>query len=161
MRGAESVVDVNVAQLRQLLGQRQVVLFLALLEAGVFEHEHITWLERRGHRFDLGADDGGRHLDLFAEQFAEGFGRGLKAELGIRTALGPAEVAHEDEGRALIQRVLDGRQGGADALVVRHLAAGHGHVEVHAHQHALALEVDITHGLFIHGAPFARLQNKD
>ena len=40
MRGPEGVVDVQVAEGREPLGQRQIVLLLAGVEAGVFRHRH-------------------------------------------------------------------------------------------------------------------------
>jgi hypothetical protein len=60
-------------------------------------------------------------------------------------------MAHQKERGSLIQNILNGRQGGFDALVVGHFAVCHGHVEINAHEHALAFEVEVFDSLFIHG----------
>ena len=60
---AEGVIDVDVAQPGQFLRPCRVVLGLALVEAGVLQHQHLAGLERRGGRFGLGA---GGHADELA-----------------------------------------------------------------------------------------------
>ena len=51
---AEGIVHVDLAQGRQRLGQIEVVLFLAGVEAGVLKHQHIAGLEGRGHSVTSG-----------------------------------------------------------------------------------------------------------
>ena len=69
--GAEGVVDVEVGERGERLGELRVVLGLARLEADVLEQQHVAGLEPVGHRLDLGADDRRRQLHLGAEQLAE------------------------------------------------------------------------------------------
>ena len=54
-------------------------------------------------------------------------------------------MRHQNDRTALRQHFSDGRNGRADAGVVRHLAlVVEGHIEVHANQRALALEIVIV-----------------
>ena len=52
-----------------------------------------------------------------SEQLLEARGYGLQAHLGIRLALGTAEVASQDQAGALFQGILNGGQRRLDALV--------------------------------------------
>ena len=45
MRGAESVIHIDVAQLRHLLREFVAVLFLALVDAAVFQQHHLAGLD--------------------------------------------------------------------------------------------------------------------
>ena len=53
-------------------------------------------------------------------------------------------MAHEDDARAVADKLLDGRQRRLDARVVGHDAVGHGNVEIDAHEHALAARIEIV-----------------
>ena len=70
--GAERVVDVDVGELRVALGQRGVVLGLALEKAHVLDHHDVAL----GHVVEVGRE---HHVD--AEQLAEAVRRGLEREL--------------------------------------------------------------------------------
>ena len=187
MDRAEGVGHVHLGHGGHLLGQLRVVLGLALLKAGVLEKHNLAGLQRGG----LGLGVGPHHIagkdDILAQQLAQTlchrlhaqrfqsllpllFGErgGILALFGL--LLGPlveaglrlAQVGAGDHRRPLVQQVLDGGQGGADALVVGDDAAavlGHGHVEVAAKKNLLALHVDVLDRLLvvIHGnlAPFS------
>ena len=56
MGGAESVVDVDVAEFCQLCGEVGIVLFFTLVEAEVFEQEHVAVAEIIGGFLDGDAD---------------------------------------------------------------------------------------------------------
>ena len=73
----------------------------------------------------------------------------LQAQLGLPLALGLAHVGAEDDLRAMVDEVLDGGQGGDDALVAGDLAVLQGDVEVAAAQHALAGHIDIADGFLV------------
>ena len=66
--GAEGVVDVEVGERGERLGELRVVLGLARLEADVLEQQHFAGPERAGHRLDVAADDRRRQVHLGAEQ---------------------------------------------------------------------------------------------
>ena len=78
-----------------------------------------------------------------------GLGRGLEAEFRIRAALGPAQVAHQQQRRALVQHILDGRQA-ADALSSVTTPSCMGTLKS-TRISTLALEIDIAHGFLVHG----------
>ena len=154
MGAAKGVHHVDVAQLGELLRHALVVLGLALVKAGVFQHQDLAGLERLGGGFGLGAGGGAHEVDLDArQQGGQVVGRHLHAVLGVRAILGAAEVAHQHDGGAVVEQVLDGGQGGADAGVVGDGAGGLvlRHVEVDADQGALALPVHVLDGLLVHG----------
>ena len=65
-------------------------------------------------------------------------------------ALGPAKVAHQDDGCAVVQEVLDRGQRGPDARVVLDLAVLDWDIEIDAHEHAFALRIEIPDGLLFH-----------
>ena len=65
-------------------------------------------------------------------------------------ALGPAKVAHQHDGCAVVEQVLDRGQRGADARVVLDLAILDGDVEIDAHDNAFALRIEIPDGLLLH-----------
>ncbi len=144
VRGTEGVVDVHVAHDRKLLGEARVVGRLFLVEAHVFEHQHVAGLEGLGHRLGLRPDAIRRHFHGLLQKLGQPVRRDLQAELRRRTALGPAQVAHEHErGARLLQDIRDGRQGLADARVVGDFSVLHRHVEIDAHEHALVPEVHV------------------
>ena len=143
--GAEGVVDVEVAERGDLLGEGGVALLLLGVEAEVFEQDHVAGLERGAGLGDRRADAIGQEADRFLQQFGEPRRARRQAEFRVGLAFGPAEVRHEDQRAALLEHRLDARQRGADALVVGDAArVVLGHVEVHAHQHAPALHVEIV-----------------
>src|ERR1700728_2306725 len=92
MRGCKGVVDVEVAQLCKLLGERGIVAFFAGVEADVFEQEHLA-VAQLGHRIY------GHLADAIACK-ADGKGAALrkrscdrtKREPWVRFAVGAAEV---------------------------------------------------------------------
>merc|ERR1719261_1676122 len=138
---AERVVDEEVEGGRELLDEGGVVLGLLLVEARVLEEEGLAVAHAVDDRSDLVADAVGRHLHGRAELLAHARGHGAERELVLGPVLGPAEVrAHRDLG-ALVEEVLDRRDGRADARVVADHAVLEGDVEVAADEDLLALEV--------------------
>ena len=151
VHGAEGVGHVHVGHGRHFPGQLGVVLGLALLKAGVLQQQDLAGLQGGGFGGGIGADHVGGHDDLAAQQLAQALGHGSQAELGIGSLLGFAQVGAGDHRRILLQQVLDGGQGGHDALVVGDGTGGLvlGHIEVAAQQDLLARYVDILYGLLV------------
>ena len=104
MGGAEGVVDVNVGQFGEQLGEVGVVLFLFLVEAEIFQEQDFAVLEGGGELFDGGADAVVGELHGLAEELGEAGGAGLEGVFGFGSALGSAEVGHEDEASAAAER---------------------------------------------------------
>ncbi len=140
-----------------LLGGAVLELHLALfldVEAQVFEQHDLAGGQLGGGGLDGGADAVVEELHRLAEQLGQLVRDGLERELVAALAVGAAEVRHEDHGRALLEGVLDGRQGGGDArgvgdsaglLVLRD-------VEIDAHEHAFARQGEVADGFkFGHG----------
>src|SRR5581483_9241350 len=92
MRGAEGVVDVDVAELGDLLGEIRVVLLLFLVESEIFEQQDVAVLKTFGSAFDAGADAVIDEADRLAEQFTELLLNRLERVFRLRSALRPAEM---------------------------------------------------------------------
>ena len=148
---AEGVGHVDLGHGRHGLGQLRIVLGLALLKAGVLQQQNLTGLEGGGLGRRVRAHHILGHDYLSAQQLAQPRRHGGQAELVLRTVLGLAQVGAGDHCRALIQQVLNGGQGGADALIVGNgkgvLVLGD--VEVTAQEDLLALYVDVLDRLFV------------
>jgi hypothetical protein len=84
VRGAERVVDIDLAERRHLPCQRRVVLLLAFVEAAVLEDDDLALA-------DVDAIDPARSdRDGAAEQLAEARGDRRERVLGLRRAFGRA-----------------------------------------------------------------------
>ena len=71
MRRAERVIDVEVRELRQLLGEVLVVRFFLGVEAQVLQQQRLAFFELQRHLFGLRPDALGAEADIFsAGQFA-------------------------------------------------------------------------------------------
>ena len=74
MAGAERVVDVNIGERGQLLGEFGVAFLFTRLEPEVFENDHFTVLLSGDFRFGIVADGvGGKHY-LVRDQFGKAVG---------------------------------------------------------------------------------------
>ena len=107
MRRAEGVVDVYFAELGELLAEFGIVFLLALVEAEVLQHEHLTILKGRGLGWASGADGVGSERNRAAEQLGEAQGGRAKRELLLEAlARRTAEVAHEDDASAFVDELF-------------------------------------------------------
>ena len=138
VRGGKSVVDVKIAELGQRGGEGHVVGFLALVEAQILQHQHVTVFQRRDRFLGRGPDavlgEGDRAA---AQRFAQRRRDGTQRQRRV-TSLGPAEMRHHDDARALLRQLAQGRRQTVEARRVGHLAVGHGHVQIGAHDDAAA-----------------------
>ena len=145
MRRREGVVDVDIAELRELLDERRIVLFLFLVEAGVLQQQHVAVLHRGDSLFGSLADAVVREADVLLEDVRDLMRDGLERLLRV-AALRTAEVREQDHLAALVGDFLDGRHDALDARRIGDLAILHRHVEVDAHQHALAGDISGIEG---------------
>ncbi len=145
MRRRERVIDPQVAELGEFLDKRRIVLFLALVEAGVFQAQHVAVLHRRDRRRRDLADailgESDRTLDHARQRRRDRLQRVLR--IG---SLRPAEMGQQDDLAALVRNLGDGRHDAFKAGVVGDDALVHGNVKVDAQQHALALQVGVIKG---------------
>ena len=147
MHRAEGVVDVQVGQGGQRVGEGAalgvVLAGLARLEADVLQQHDPVGL---GGPDDLGgrrADDVLGQPDGRAEQLAEAVADGRQAVPGVRLALRPAQVRHDDRDRAAVEQVPQQRDAGPDAAVVGDAGAVERDVQVAADQDPLAGDVEV------------------
>ena len=128
--------------------------FLFDVEAEVFEEGDFAGLHVGAGGFDFEADTIFEETDGAAEEFREFFGDGLEGVFGHAATIRAAEVAHQDNGGALVERVLDGGEGGDDALGVRDGAGGFvlGNIEIDADENAFSGEGDVFDGFFHSGS---------
>jgi hypothetical protein len=156
VRRAERIIDVELRQTRQLLGELVVVRFFFGVEAQVLQKQRLAFFQLSGNFLRLRPHTIGTEADvlaarqLFIEHHAQPLGDWLETHLGIRFAIGPPEVRRENQPRAVPQSVLDGGKGFADARVIDHAAVFQGNVEVDAHQDASAVQRQITDGKLVH-----------
>ncbi len=150
MRGAERVVDVELRKGGQRLGELGIVLFLFLVEADVLQQHDVAGLHLRDALLGILADDVLGQHDRLAQLFGQAGGDGGQGVLHIELALGAAQVRGQDDGRIVIQQVLDGGQSRHDAGLVRDLVAVQRDVEVAANEHFLAGYLNILNGLLVH-----------
>ena len=155
MRGAEGVVYENVGQRSELFGELGIILGLALFKAGVLQQHDLAVLQRRGKRLCAFTHDVLCHLDGLAEQLGKTVRDDLEGERGLGAVLGLSHVGAENDTRAVLDEILDGRQSGHDALVAGDDAALGGDVEIAAAEHTLAANVDVFYGFLvvIHDVP--------
>ena len=148
---AEGVGDIDLRHGGELLGELGVVLLLPLVEAEVLQQHDLAGLEGGGLGLGVLTDDILGEDHVLPQQLAQALGHGSQGEGLLPLPLGLAQVGAGDDGGVLLQQVLDGGQGGHDALVVGDDAGGLvlGHIEVAAQQDLLARYVDILYGLLV------------
>ena len=81
VRRSERIVHVDVAVARQRLHEIGILLFLALMEAQVFEQDALALFTRRDFLFRVLAHDVGREGHLSAQKLAQTSGDGRQTEL--------------------------------------------------------------------------------
>ena len=150
VRGAERVVDKDVRHVGKRLGQRGIVLSLALLETHVLEQDRLARLYLSGELLRVLADNVLRELDLLAEQLGQALRDRRERILHVNLALRTAEVRAKDHSGIVVQQVLDGLERRADALVVGDVAVlVLRHVKVAAGNDLLAGYINILNAFFV------------
>jgi hypothetical protein len=147
--GAERIVDIEFGEGGELGGELGIVGFFFGVEADVFEEADLTVFEGVGGLDHIRADDIGEEGDVLAEELGQTSGDRREGEFGILFAFGAAQVAAEDDARALGEEVFDGGEGFGDAAVVGDLAVFDGDIEIAADEDAFSGGVDVADGLFV------------
>src|SRR3712207_5025046 len=154
--GAEGIVDVEVGQRSELLGEVGIVLRLTGIKARVLQQHDTTSVPVFERLLHLRADGGVELEDGLAEQLLQPLCYRVHRVLGIWFALGPAEVGDQDSTGSLREEVPDRRQRSRDARIVDNLSVLYRHVEVHAHEDPLALHVEVPNAPLVHHASSKR-----
>jgi len=143
--GAEGVVDIDFAELGELLAEGGVVLLFLGVIAEVFKQQDLAGGGQ--HRFDFGPTQSGAKATGLPSSSARRMAAGFN-DISDSACPWGGEVGGEDEPSALFEGILDARKGGLDAFVGGDfLAAGsQGHVEIDAHEDTLAFEVEVADG---------------
>ena len=176
MHRAEGVGHVDLRHGGHGLGKLRVVFGLAFFKAGVFQQQNLAGLQGGGFGLGVLAHHVGGHRDGLAQQLAQALGHGSQAQLRqgllplllgegsgvlalfgllldpfVKAGLGLAQVRAGDNGGALLQQVLNGGQGGHDALVAGDRAGllVLGDVEIAAQQHLFAGHLYVFDGLLV------------
>ena len=143
MRGAERVVDEDVAEFGDLLHEGGIVLLLAGMEARVLQQQDVSVLQLRDRGFRDIADAILRKGDRAPHRFRQRRGDGLERHRRHDLALRPVEMGEHDHPRALLGQLADGRRLAVDAQRVGHPSVRHGDVQVGADEDALSLNVQV------------------
>ena len=143
MRGAERVVDEDVAKFCDLLREDRIVLLFAGMEARVLQKKDIAILELRDGRFRDVADAIIGECHLTPNSFGERLRNRLQRHGRHDLALRPVEMGQHDHPRALFRKLADGGRLAVDAQRVADLAILHWHVQVGADEDALSLHVQV------------------
>ena len=157
MGRAERIVDVAVGKTCERRRECGVVRLLAGPEAYVLDEQHVAGLERRRRCASLLT---GRVVDVGhgrSDEFREALGDRLQFEISDALAIRTAKVGAENDGRAVLAQVGDGRQRLTDAHVIgddRRVALIW-NVEIDADEGSLTAPVEISNGLLLHTAPIA------
>ena len=139
VRDRERVVDVEVAQRGELVGEGRIALLLAGVEAQVLEQRHAAVRQGIDHGVGELADAVGREADVDAAQrLRQRLDDRRQAHRALGLALGPAEMRQHDDLGTLARQLLERLAGALDPGRVGDLAVLHRHVEVDPHQHPLA-----------------------
>src|SRR6185369_13790402 len=149
MCGRETVVDIIIAELGHRLGELWVVLFLAEVEARIFEDADIA-REHRGQRSlclrplaILDKTHGPSREPVNRQHQLRG------RHVGPYLALRPPEMRQQEDHRAMVREFKHCRKHCAQARVICDFRPVHRNVEIDAHQHLLAGQVlrQIVEGL--------------
>ena len=151
VHGAEGIGHVHVRHLRQLLREVGAILLLTLVKAQVLEQQQLARLQGRGLGLGVLADNVLCKNNFHPEQLGKPLGHGSQSQALLPLALGLAKVRAGDNGGAVLEQVLDGRQSGDYALVARDLAGllVLGHIKIAAQEHLLAMGIEVPDRLLV------------
>ena len=159
MGRTEGVVDVDVGQRGQLLGEGRIVGLFLGVEAQVLQQQHLAGFQLPGQLVGYFADAVRRKGDvdalaqLLAEQDTQPVNHRTQRILRIGLALGAAQVRGQNHFGLAPQCVIDGGQRGHDAGVVGDGRAvfGERHVEIDADEQPLVGQIDVANRELGHG----------
>ena len=143
MSGGKGVVDIDVAELGELVDMGRIVLLLALVEPSVLEQKHVAILHFGDRVVGRLADAVGREGDRPLDDVGDRGGDGLQRIGLVRAALRPAEMREQNDLAALVRDLCDGRCNALDARRIGHAAVFGRYVEVDPQEHALSGEVGV------------------
>ena len=150
MGRAKGVVHIHLGQPGQLPAEGRLISLFLGMEAQVFEQQQLTRLQGRSLLSDRRTDAVSRHPNRPSDQLAQPLSSGLQAVGRAGAAFGPSQMGAQDQPGAAFDEIVQGRQGSPDTGVIADPAVVQGDVEIDPHQDAFAVEIEVTHGLFLH-----------
>ena len=145
MRGRERVVDIEIGEAGESIGEGGVVRLLVRVEAQVLQQHDIARRERGHGRLHLLADTVRDEADRAAtERPGERRGKGPERHGLDPLALRPAEMRGDDHPRAARREFFERGRHPVDPRGVADGARPHRHVEVDADEDALARDLDVV-----------------
>ena len=146
MAAAEGIVNVCVCQRSQVLRELRQVLGLFLAEAGVLQQDDVAVVHGSdsslcvlAHDVVVVSKDNG-----LAQLCAQSHSNGSEAELCLGAVLRLAQMAAQNDLRAVIDQLLDGGQSRIDAVLVGDHAVLHRDIEIAADKDLLAAVILIV-----------------
>ncbi len=120
------------------------------MEAEVLEQERLARPEPANRILGADPERIARARHVHPEELAQALGDRPQAQSVLDLAVGPAEVAGQDDPGALREQGPDRGEGGPDARVIGDLAVLEGNVEVDADEDTLATRVDVADRELVH-----------
>src|SRR6478735_3167045 len=142
--GAKRIVDIDIREFGQALGECGIVCLFTGIEADVVEHNDIAVAHSCDGGFRLRSGDGMCQGNGNVFELAESFCHRLQAELKIYLTLRPSQMTAEDDPCAAFTHEIDRREGGADSSVVGDDAAIDWHVEIYADENPFSFDLGIA-----------------
>ena len=149
MSGTEGIVYIQLCKACESLSKLGIVLLLFLVEADVLNEHNVAVSERVCLCVSILTDNVGGDRNILSEQLAQTCGNGCERVCHIELTLRSAQMGAEDDPRAVIHQVLDGRKRLDDSLIVGDNAVLHRYVEIASYEHALAAALDILNSLLV------------
>ena len=145
MRGGERIVDVEISEPCEGIGEGGIVRLLARVEAQVLQQRHIAGRKRShgGLRLLTDAIGDEAHREA-AECMRKRLDEGAQRHRHHGLALGPAEVRGDDDPRAALCELAQGWRHPVDPRGIAHRAFAHWHIQVHPNEDALTGDLDIV-----------------
>src|SRR5690606_8428129 len=149
--GPECVIDINIAQLSQLLGKTGIAFLLLLVKTEVFQQQHLPRLQCGSPGIGVVTDAIVRELYINT-QYPRKVGNDMfQGELFRRPFFRPAEVRHQDDRTAIIQYLLDGGRCALYAVIVGDgVMLIEGNVEVYPYQCFFSGKIEIVYGSHVY-----------
>ncbi len=144
------VVYIKIAIDCQSRDEFRIVLFLALVETGVFQKQDIAVLQRIDGGLGLVADAVFGKMDTVSQNLGERL-HDMRQRIFVRSnTFGATEMGEQNDLCAFPGKFGNGRNDALDTGQVCDFAIRHRHVEVNADQYALGLDVGIVESAETH-----------
>ena len=155
-RCAVSVVYIDVGQRSELFGEGFVAFFFLGMETQVLQQKDFTGFEFLGSLLHFGTYAVGHKLYRYTQYLRNVIHDVAQRVFVVYLAFGTTQVGHQNDAASVLEDLLDGGGGCADARVVGDVEVFVvGDVEVHANDGLATLEIEIVDGFHVMSIFFA------